>query len=456
VFSRKDTEPIEHKEVIARKKPMTGTDDDFDRNTTRRHNAAPHSSENRKQEGRTTMNRNQKRSTLGLVLAAGMAFGSGAQASYDALLETLEQNEAITSEQADTLRDQAPKYRVRPASGVVKDLQIRGRVQAQFGYVDASNDEGSDDFSTFEVRRARIGLRGTLFDSVRAQVEANLVPGSDLSMRSAFLQWREHKPAYVKLGYDKPHSSLEENTSSAKILTVERSVINGLVAAPGPVTGLSLDGVLGIASYGVGVYTDRDNRNAGGATAKYLYNAMAALSLDDMVGGHTLRLQGVYLASDDEEGNVGAKFDDVVTAAAHLAVNRFDLRAEYFMGDNDGVETKGFYVMPSIHLTERLQAVLRFEQAEADKSGGIRAPSRYVRDVPALKVRETTDDAGDVISKVDPQAGDEYQSVYVGLNYYISGHGHKIMAGVEVAELNNTGAGDLEATTFTTAWRMLF
>ncbi len=392
-----------------------------------------------------------------IMLATAMLAGiTTAHANYNALLDTLEQNQTITGEQAAKLRDQAPKYTVRPAGRVVKDLQIRGRVQAQAGYVDAKNDEGSDDFSTFEVRRARIGLRGTLFDSVRAQLEANLVPGADLSMRSAFLQWREHKPAYIKFGYDKPHSSLEENTSSAEILTVERTLINGLVAAPGPTTGLSLDGALGMLDYGAGIYTDRDNRNAGGSDAKHLYNAMVGLNLNELWGNRTLRIQGIYLNSDDPAGKVGSKFDDAFTVAGHFATGGFDLRAEYFLGDKDSNEIKGFYVMPSMYVTDNLQAVFRYEQAESDKNRGIRAPSRYARDVPSLKVRETLDDAGEVISKVDPQAGDEYQALYFGLNYYLSGHGHKLMFGVELAELKNTDEGKLESTTVTTAWRMLF
>lgn len=399
------------------------------------------------------MKTNTKSWATAAALAAITLGQTASEASYNDLLNTLEQNNTITAEQASELRGKAPKYTVRPAtSGVVRDLQIRGRIQTQFGYVDAENDEGSDDFSTFEVRRARIGLRGTLFDSVRAQLEANLVPGSSLSMRSAFLQWREHKPAYIKVGYDKPHSSLEENTSSAEILTVERTLINGLVAAPGPMTGLSLDGALGILSYGAGIYTDSSNRNPGGEDSKYLFNGMVRVSLDDVIGGgNKLRLQTAYLNSDDPNGRFGGGLDDAWTFAAYAVVGPVDLRAEYFLGDNDGDEIKGFYIMPSVYLTDNVQAVLRFEKADSDKARGIRAPSRYTRDVPALSVREPEEGP-----RFDPQRGDEYQAVYVGLNYYMAGHGHKLMVGLEVAELKNTDAGKLESTTFTTAWRMLF
>ena len=351
----------------------------------------------------------------------------------------------------------AQEQTVRPASKVVKDLAIRGRVQAQAGYVDAKNDEGSDNWSTFEVRRVRMGMRGTLFDKVRAQLEANLVPGSGLSMRTAFLQWREHKAAYIRVGVDKPHSSIEENTSSAEILTIERSLINGMVAAPGAMNGLALDGGASMLIYGAGVYTDSANRNPGGNDSKYALNAMVGLKLDDMVGEkNKLLIRANYLTSDDPNGSVGGKFDDVIVAGASFATGKFDLRAEYFLGDKDGNDTKGFYVMPALRFTENIQGVLRFEQAETDKARGISAPSRYARNVPSLKARETLDGAGDVVGKTEPQKGDQYQSLYAGINYYISGHGHKLMFGVESAELKNTQAGKLETLTASAAWRMLF
>lgn len=398
----------------------------------------------------------KKQQVMGACLAGAIWMGgSTAQAQYGDLIRTLEENRTITAEQAASLREKAPAYTVRPSSKVVKDLQIRGRIHAQFGYVDADNDEDSDDYTTFEMRRVRMGMRGTLFDNVRAQLEANLVPGSDLSMRTAFLQWREHKPAYIKVGYDKPHSSIDEQTSSSEILTIERSFINNTVAAPGPVTGLSLEGAFEMFDYGLGLYTDSNNRNSGGAN--YLYNAMAGITLDDFLGeGQRLRFQGVYLNSDDPEGKVGSKADEVITAGAAGGIGGFSLVGEYFLADKDDNDTKGWYVMPAYKFNDNFELVARFEQADADKARGLRAPSRYTRDVPSLKVRETKDDSGAVTSTFNPQAGDEYQSLYLGLNYYFSGHPHKLMLGVEVAELDNTDAGKLETTTFYTAWRMLF
>jgi hypothetical protein len=329
---------------------------------------------------------------------------------------------------------------VRPASSFVQDIRVRGRVQTQFGYVDAKNDEGSSDYSTFEVRRARIGLRGDFENNFRAQAEANVVPGSSLSMRSAFVQWREHREANIKVGFDKPFTSLEENTSSASILTVERTNISNTVAAPGPTNGVTVEGTLGTFFYGVGLYTGTANTNAANESANYMYNAMIGLNLDGMISeGSRLRIRAAYLGDDNED----ASFEEVYVIGFHFAQNGFDLRAEYMVGDNDGSEVKGFYIMPSMMLSENFQGVLRFESSESDSATGIRAASRYVRRAQDLGESST-------------QRGDEHWALYAGLNYYLNGDGNKLMFGVEFAELDNTSAGTLESTSVFGAWRTLF
>ncbi len=336
---------------------------------------------------------------------------------------------------------------VRPSSRNITDLQIRGRVQTQFGFVQAENDETDESWSTMELRRVRMGMRGTLLDNFRAQVEANLVPGSGLSMRSAFIEWREHKPAYVKFGFDKPRFGFEENTSSASILTVERSLISNTFA-PGAMNGLSVSGGAGTISYGAGLYADRANRNPDNQSAKYLANGSVEVSLDEWVG-QRLRIRADYLNSGDENGNFGGSYDNALSASLHFAAGAFDLRAEYLTGDRRGSSdsTSGFYVTPSWRFTDKFQGVFRFESASSDRSTGLRAPSRYVRRVPGMKAPE---------DGPDPTRGDGYTAFYVGANYYLAGDNNKLMLGVEISELDHTSAGSLKATSLYGAWRMLF
>lgn len=336
----------------------------------------------------------------------------------------------------------AAQQTVRPSGRAVETLSVRGRVQTQFGYVDAENDEGSSSYSTFEIRRARIGLRGDFQNNIRAEVEANVVPGTDFSVSAAYVQWREHKAANVMVGFVKPRTSIEENTSSASILTVERSLVNNTIAAPGETTGLIVSGDLGIFYYTAGLHTDQANTNTANTSAEYLVNLQGGVKLDGMVGeGRKLRIQGSYLSSDDENGKLA--FEEVTIFGVHFAQGGFDLRAEYMMGDTDGDKTTGFYIMPSLMLSEKLQGVVRYEQSESDKPAGLRAASRYVRR--AKELGEGSD-----------QRGDEHMALYLGLNYYLQGDGSKLMFGVEFAELDNTAAGTLESTSVFAAWRTLF
>jgi hypothetical protein len=64
-----------------------------------------------------------------------------------------------------------------------------------------------------------------------------------------------------------------------------------------------------------------------------------------------------------------------------------------------------------------------------------------------------TDEEGDSIVA---DRGDDYSAIYLGLNYYITDHGNKVMFGVEFNELDGTEAGTYETTTLYTAWRTRF
>ncbi len=378
---------------------------------------------------------------------AGMMIGGTASADYNKLVDTLVSKGSLTAEEAAKLKVQT----VKPASKFLDSLAIRGRMQFQAAYVDGENDKGSGDWSTFEVRRARIGLRAEFPGKIRAEVEANVKP-DEMSTSTAYIQWRQHKPAYISAGFVKPLSSLEENTSSASILTVERSNINNTVAAPGEQVGLLLEGSVAPLFYAVGVFNDQGpegNRNTANADAKYLFNARGGVDLE-LAEDTKLMAMVSYLSSDDEEGAVGADFDDVTVASLQFTAGSFDLRTEYFLADNDGEDTTGFYVMPSLMLSEKLQGVLRYEQSESDNSSGLRATSRYSRR-PEFLAYEDAEGATKVADK-----GDEFSALYLGVNYYLKGDGNKLMFGVEFGELDNTKSGKLDTTTLFTAWRTLF
>ncbi|TVP80753.1 MAG: hypothetical protein EA353_03090 [Puniceicoccaceae bacterium] len=403
-----------------------------------------------KQHNNTT---NLMKKLIPVISAAlGLALATTASASDQALLDLLVEKGLVSSSEAAALKKEAASKSSRAivtsSSTNIDSLQIRGRVQGQFGYASAKNDNGSGDYNSLELRRVRLGMRGNLAQNVRAQIEANFVPNDakDFTVRSAFLQWREHDFAHVKVGADKPVFGYEENTSSASIKTVERSMISG-IAAPGVMNGVTVDGKLGgMFSYATGFYTDETNRNNDGTSGRYLYGLSGGLKLDDLLPeDHKLGLRLDLLKANDRNGNFGDPFETGVSISAHYSLAPFDLRAEYIQLETfDKDTTRGWYIMPSFFATDKLEFVGRYEQAKSDNAQGIRAASRYARNV----------DNG--ILGGGAEHGDKYHAFYLGANYYFAGDAHKVMLGVERSELETDTAGDLKATTVYGAWRMLF
>jgi phosphate-selective porin OprO and OprP len=381
---------------------------------------------------------------IGVLAGAALATPVVGQSS-NALLDALIRKGILTEQEAKEIAaelEPAPKPAapvVRPSSGNIRDLQIRGRIHGQFGYTHAENDDGSDDYSTLEMRRVRLGVRGTLFQNVRAQIEANFIPNS-FSMRSAYLEWREHDWIMPKMGFDKPTFGHEENTSSASILTVERSNINNQMV-PGPTTGVSFAGSYEMFEYGAGIYTGRANVNPDGWD-RYLYNGSIGIRLDRWIPeNHKLSFRIDGIANDDTGAIFG--FETGVAASGHYLWGRFDLRVEYLQADPfDGGYVRGGYIMPSYKFTEKIQGVVRYERSTADDTF-INAPNRYTRRT-------------DVSPSTATRQGTDYEAVYLGANYYIKGDNLKLMSGVEYSELDGTSRGTLKSTTLYGAIRMLY
>jgi hypothetical protein len=372
----------------------------------------------------------------GLLGGAFLAAGLTAHGSNQALLDALVTNGYLTQEQAAQIAQQAP-VQAAPKSRNVEELRIRGRIQGQFAYADGS---GAGNYSTFEMRRVRLGVEGRMYRDYEFNVEANMLP-NQFSMRSAFLSWTRFEEANVTFGYDKPRFGLEENMSSAAILTVERSLINERVK-PGERTGLRVHGTSGIFYYYGGVYNHTANGGANPAGMDdYLYNLSGEFNLDRFVEQLSrLRLRADWLGA--ESSPAGYAFDDAFAFSIYTGMGPAELRAEYFLAkDFNGNDTSGFYVMPSYFvLPGKFELVGRYEQSRSDVADGL-GHNRYANRVPGLL----------------PAAGNRHNAYYFGANYYIKANDLKYMFGLEMAELEDTAAGTgSEAITASSAVRMQF
>ena len=143
------------------------------------------------------------------------------------------------------------------------DAKVTGRVHFDARAIDNSFNAIADRDSasvgdTFEVRRARIGVTGSINKDIGYEVVGNGVGGTTNWIDTAFINYGFNKKAQVRAGRFKQPFSLEEMTSSNNFDFMERSYGNQM--APGKRLGAMVHGepMTGL-TYGVSVYQDGFN-----------------------------------------------------------------------------------------------------------------------------------------------------------------------------------------------------
>ena len=349
----------------------------------------------------------------------------------DALLELLVREGILTEAQAASVEEQARTV-VHPNRSVVSELRIRGRMQPQFGFAAGKNQDGErGEYGTFEMRRVRLGVMGTVADDYDFVVEANTLP-SGVSLQFAYLRWRYAPDHRLIVGFDRPVFGYEIYTPSSHLLTVERSALSNTFL-PGPnisLTGAQAQGRLAGISYAGGVYNTNEGVNVPGEGPAFIYGG--SLGMDVPMPGLPEISQAVrldYLANERENSGLLA-----VRHAASLShrwsLGAYEQRTEVLYGETfAGEDIGGFYILPAWSLNARWQLVARYEQMRSSYARGVAAPNRYIRriDVPGGAVR-----------------GDRLETFYVGVNHYLQGHDLKFQVGAEWSDLKDTRSGEGE------------
>jgi phosphate-selective porin OprO/OprP len=143
------------------------------------------------------------------------------------------------------------------------EAKVTGRVQFDAraigtSYNTLADRDSSSAADNFEVRRARIGVVGTINKDIAYEVVGNGVGGTTNWIDTAFINYGFNKKAQIRTGRFKQPFSLEEQTSSNSIDFMERSYGNQMV--PGKRLGAMMHGepMTGM-TYGVSVYQDGFN-----------------------------------------------------------------------------------------------------------------------------------------------------------------------------------------------------
>ncbi len=154
------------------------------------------------------------------------------------------------------------------------------------GLTTSEDKDSASGADNFEVRRARIGINGTLYKNIDFEVLTNLVGSSSNLVHRAYINYNYNKQAQVRVGRFKQPFSLEEQTSANAIDFMERSYGNQMVAAQRngamvfgePTTGLT---------YAVSAYQDGFNELSNTNHIGTLGIGRVTANLAELRGGST-------------------------------------------------------------------------------------------------------------------------------------------------------------------------
>lgn len=247
-------------------------------------------------------------------------------------------------------------------------LRLTGRLQVQYNTSNLARSgdatAGAIPFSTFETRRARLGVQVDLADWIGSEIEAEFA-SRDVTLKNAFVDLAFDPRFGVRIGQFKKPFSLIELTSSTKILPIERGLrIRGLsqsllaAVGPGAPIGLpnldgspllpeeqALVGSLGYTGYDLGVelhgtlgrfgyQAGAFNGNGGGGAEPGSHAFAARLTYQPLPGRPlTLGAATSYLGAGGATGRAGTAFEIDAEWGAFRRPG-LHVMAEAALGDN--------------------------------------------------------------------------------------------------------------------------
>lgn len=333
------------------------------------------------------------------------------------------------------------------SSAFLNEFRFVGRLHLDEYTIDS--DRGAD--QDWMVRRMRVGAKALFFHKrLTLHVEADFNPQSQFvgnpayqRLTDAYLSWQFCDAAKLTVGKHSAKFTLDGGTSSNEVLTIDRNnLANNLWFPTEYISGISLNGKIGHWQYNTGFFS-------GGTETKEFGNfdeghfALFSLGYDfgKTLGVKKALLRADYVYNDrNSESNATRSFENIGALVFQLDSGRWGFSAEVAGGTGYGSQSDvvGVTAMPWFNITDKLQAVVRYNYIASEDPKGVRL-ARYD-------------------SFVTKQRGDEYHEIYGGLNYYVCGHRLKVQTGVSYVSLSDSSLPNAEyhGWQWTTALRLSF
>ena len=327
-----------------------------------------------------------------------------------------------------------------------KGVALRSNVQLQTRYsyhsYDDSEARGLQDASDFEVKRARLDLRGEVLDGdVDFRLQNDFVGDKggngkrDSDLKDAWIRFNLDDAARVKFGQFKAPYGRQKLASSTKLQFIDRSIVTDSFTTSRN-QGVSLGGDLGDGiGYTLAVFnglSDGEGSNKGGVDT----NMFGAGQLFVTCGNYGSRGEegdwqnteemggtaGIAVRYDEANDDAGGQVDTVgLNADVGVRYRGFSAQGEFFYenvdveGASDELDDYGFYVQAGMFpVPQEIEVAGRFGWIEPDDS-------------------------------IESSSGvDSIQEYTVVINYYLDGHNLKAQTGVTFEVLDNISGDDVD------------
>jgi len=205
-------------------------------------------------------------------------------------------------------------------------IQLTGRMHLDYRDSDIDGSIGgvqSDrDTATmadqFELRRARIGVKGRIAKDFKYEIVTNITGNATVDV--AYLDFAKYDQVQLRVGKFKQPFNLEEQISSNNITFMERSYINQI--APGKKQGLMVMGAptTGL-TYAGSVYQHNDNELNIGPDGKNSFAGRATINFAELMGNKEMvmhlglaGLESSYAVASSQSSQTDKNYGSAITA----------------------------------------------------------------------------------------------------------------------------------------------
>ncbi len=321
---------------------------------------------------------------------------------------------------------------------VIQSFRFTGRFQEDYAYV------AKDSYDDLTVRRFRVGGKVRMFQDFTIHGEVDLQPEDAhvyQRLTDAYVAWSQSAEVVLTVGKQSAPFTMDGATSSKELITIDRAnLANNLWFPQEYFPGVSASGQPGKWRYFLGLFSsgaatkEFGKFNGGVFTLSTLgYDFAEALDVKKAV----LAVNYVY-QEQDQNNTFTRSLGDVGSVNFNFDKGKWGFRTDVsgglgYLGQSD---LWGVMLLPYYNITTKLQAVTRYTYLQSSHDNGVRF-ARYESDVVSGR-------------------GDEYNEIYLGLNYYLYGHKLKLQTGVQYADMQDSAndGGKYSGWAWTTGLRI--